>query len=83
MSATPAFAPLYAEGLNIVPALGEGVLRIKMAGAVEMRDPGDLLTQHTVDLVDALLHEPERGHHLRDDDAEHHRGRRHAHQQDG
>ena len=46
MSANPAFAPLYAEGLNIVPALGEGVLRIKMSGAVEMRDPGDLLTPY-------------------------------------
>jgi hypothetical protein len=46
MSANPQFAPLYAEGLNIVPSLHEGVLRIKMSGAVEMRDPGELLTPY-------------------------------------
>lgn len=46
MSANVQFAPLYAEGLNIVPSLHEGVLRIKMSGAVEMRDPGELLTPY-------------------------------------
>ena len=46
MSANVPFAPLYAEGLNIVPSLHEGVLRIKMSGAVEMRDPGELLTPY-------------------------------------
>jgi len=46
MSANNLFAPLYAEGLNIVPSLSDDVLRIKMQGAVEMRDPGELLTPY-------------------------------------
>jgi len=46
MSANNLFTPLYAEGLNIVPSLGDDVLRIKMQGAVEMRDPGELLTPY-------------------------------------
>ena len=46
MNANPTIAPLYAEGLNIVPSIEDGVMRIKMSGAVEMRDPGDLLTPY-------------------------------------
>ena len=38
-------------------------------------DAGDLLAQHPVDLVDALLHQPERRHHPRHEQAEHDRRR--------
>jgi len=38
--------PLYAEGLNVIPSIEDGVLRVRMSGAVEMRDPGDLLTPY-------------------------------------
>lgn len=41
-----AFVPLRTEGLTITPAMGDGVLRVKMAGAVEMRDPGELLNPY-------------------------------------
>ncbi len=41
-------------------------------------DAGDLLAQDPVDLVDALLHDLERRHHLADDDAEDHRRDRDA-----
>ena len=37
-------------------------------------DAGDLLAEHPVDLVDALLHHLEGGDHEGDDDAEHQRG---------
>ena len=46
MNGSATIAPLYAEALNIVPSLEEGVMRIRMSGAVEMRDPGDLLTPY-------------------------------------
>ena len=46
MDANATVAPLYAEGLNIVPSIEEGVMRIRMSGALEMRDPGDLLTPY-------------------------------------
>ncbi len=39
----PAFAPLTVEGLSVVPRLDNDVLRIVMSGAVEMRDPGEVL----------------------------------------
>ena len=45
-SSLPAFAPLTVEGLSIVPRLDNGVLRITVAGAVEMREPGDVLTPY-------------------------------------
>lgn len=35
--------PLNAEGLQCVPSTGDGTLRVKMSGAVEMRDPGESL----------------------------------------
>ena len=41
-----AFAPLSAEGLTITPQTAGDVLRVKMIGAVEMRDPGELLNPY-------------------------------------
>jgi hypothetical protein len=38
-----AMQPLSAEGISITPHLGADSLRLRMSGAVEMRDPGDLL----------------------------------------
>src|SRR5690349_8420787 len=38
--------PLYAEGLNIVPTIEGAEMRVKVSGAVEMRDPGELLTPY-------------------------------------
>jgi hypothetical protein len=38
--------PLSAEGISITPHAGEGGLRVKVSGAVEMRDPGDLLNPY-------------------------------------
>jgi hypothetical protein len=35
--------PLTMEGLSIVPAVHETKLRLTMSGAVEMRDPGEML----------------------------------------
>jgi hypothetical protein len=42
----PLFAPLTVEGLSIVPRLDTGILRIIITGAVEMREPGDVLTPY-------------------------------------
>lgn len=41
-----AFTPLSAEGLSIIPHPSGDVLRVKMTGAVEMRDPGELLNPY-------------------------------------
>jgi hypothetical protein len=41
-----AFTPLSAEGLSITPQPSGDVLRVKMIGAVEMRDPGELLNPY-------------------------------------
>jgi hypothetical protein len=38
--------PLTAEGVTIVPRLENGVLRVSMSGAIEMRDPGVLLNPY-------------------------------------
>jgi len=46
MNATTPIAPLYAEGLNVVPSIEDGVMHIKITGAVEMRDPGEILTPY-------------------------------------
>lgn len=35
--------PLSLEGLSIVPAVHDTKLRLTMSGAVEMRDPGEML----------------------------------------
>lgn len=48
-----AFAPLSAEGLTITPQAAGDVLRVKMIGAVEMRDPGELLNAYWNGLDDA------------------------------
>ena len=38
--------PLSAEGISIAPHVTEDALRLRMSGAVEMRDPGDLLNPY-------------------------------------
>ena len=38
--------PFKAEGLSIVPRLESGVLRVSVAGTVEMREPGELLNPY-------------------------------------
>ena len=39
--------PLKTEGLFIIPEVGsDGVMRVVMSGAVEMRDPGDVLNPY-------------------------------------
>ena len=38
--------PFSAEGLSIVPRVEEGLMRVKMAGTVEMRDPGEALNPY-------------------------------------
>ena len=48
-----AFAPLSAEGLTITPQTAGDVLHVKMIGAVEMRDPGELLNPYWNGLDDA------------------------------
>ena len=48
-----AFTPLSAEGLSITPQPSGDVLRVKMTGAVEMRDPGELLNPYWNGLDDA------------------------------
>ena len=46
MNASTPITPLYAEGLNVVPSIEDDVMRVRMSGAVEMRDPGELLTPY-------------------------------------
>jgi hypothetical protein len=48
-----AFTPFSAEGLSITPQASGDVLRVKMIGAVEMRDPGELLNPYWTGLDDA------------------------------
>lgn len=48
-----AFTPLSADGLSITPQSSGDVLRVKMTGAVEMRDPGELLNPYWTGLDDA------------------------------
>lgn len=52
MSDDPGFSPFSGDGVQIVPVLSEGVLRITMSGSVEMRDPGAALNPFWED-VDA------------------------------
>jgi len=49
-----AFTPLSADGLSITPQMSGDVLRVKMTGAVEMRDPGELLNPYWTGLDDAV-----------------------------
>jgi hypothetical protein len=46
MSIEPTFPPLTTEGLTVFAKTGNGFLRIMLAGAVEMRDPGELLNPY-------------------------------------
>lgn len=46
MSSEAIFPPFNAEGLTVFAKAGHGLLRVIMAGAVEMRDPGDLLNPY-------------------------------------
>lgn len=45
-SNAPFGPPLTAEGVTIVPRMENGVLRVAMSGAVEMRDPGVVLNPY-------------------------------------
>lgn len=38
--------PFNAEGLTVSSKVSQGVLKIMLAGAIEMRDPGDLLNPY-------------------------------------
>lgn len=38
--------PLNIEGLTVTPAMQNGSVRIVMSGAVEMRDPGEMLNPY-------------------------------------
>lgn len=38
--------PFNAEGLSIVPRMESGLMRINVAGTVEMREPGELLNPY-------------------------------------
>jgi hypothetical protein len=46
MSAERGFVPLQVDTLSIVPRLDGQTLRVVMSGAVEMRDPGDVLNPY-------------------------------------
>jgi hypothetical protein len=46
MSAERGFVPLQVDTLSIVPRLDDDTLRVVMSGAVEMRDPGDVLNPY-------------------------------------
>ena len=46
MNASTPITPFYAEGLNVVPSIEDDVMHVRMSGAVEMRDPGELLTPY-------------------------------------
>lgn len=43
---TESLPPLKTEGLHIVPQIGGDAIRLVMWGAVEMREPGDLLNPY-------------------------------------
>ena len=45
-SADAVISPLNVEGLTVEPRSGEGMLRLIVSGAVEMRDPGGLLNPY-------------------------------------
>ena len=47
MSTREPINPLKTEGLYVIPEVGQdGVMRVVMSGAVEMRDPGDVLNPY-------------------------------------
>jgi hypothetical protein len=43
---------LQLEGLTITPSMSAGKLRVTMAGAVEMRDPGEMLNPYWTSIDD-------------------------------
>ena len=47
--------PLNAEGVSIVPRVENGILQVKVAGAVEMREPGDVLNPYWIALDEEAL----------------------------
>ena len=47
--------PLNAEGVTIVPRVESGMLQVKVAGAVEMREPGDVLNPYWIALDQEAL----------------------------
>lgn len=47
--------PLNAEGVSIVPRVENGMLQVKVAGAVEMREPGDVLNPYWIALDEEAL----------------------------
>ena len=52
--------PFNAEGISIVPRLENGLLRVKVSGAVEMREPGEVLNPYWT-----MLDEEARRHGIR------------------
>jgi len=47
MSTREPINPLKSEGLYVIPEVGQdGVMRVVMSGAVEMREPGDVLNAY-------------------------------------
>jgi hypothetical protein len=53
--------PLNAEGLSIVPRLENGQLQVKITGAVEMREPGEVLNPYWTAIdEEALRHRVQR-----------------------
>ena len=47
--------PLNAEGVTIVPRMESGMLQVKVAGAIEMREPGDVLNPYWIALDEEAL----------------------------
>ena len=50
MSNDTTLHPFNAEGLTVSPKVSQGVLKVMLAGAVEMREPGDLLNPYWIKL---------------------------------
>lgn len=46
--------PLNAEGVQVRPQMANGVMRVVMSGAVEMREPGDLLNPYWTAIDDHI-----------------------------
>src|SRR4029077_14351586 len=56
MSGERGFVPLNVDTLSIVPRLDGDTLRVAMSGAVEMRDPGDVLNPYWTLIDEEALH---------------------------
>jgi ABC-type transporter Mla MlaB component len=52
MTTNDPLAQLKVEGLTVTPRLGENTLRVTVIGAVEMRDPGEVLTPYWTGIDD-------------------------------